>query len=885
MASNILSRLLPSASDEGQPDGRFISHTRTRSTASDIEAAAAMAIDEANLGEQFQEQDLEQLLAEENDLATESTAFLPDKSKNKSGKGRADEKWKRQHTTAGGPASRIEEDEDVPESLLFEGQKGYRPGDRTRQRASSAAHDAVPVPGPETHNTRAQWNAARAQQPLHPDRTRSRTTPARQMIRALGADPKQKALWKWANVENLDVFLKQVYEYYAAHGIWSIVLQRVISVLSGAFIIGFSTFLLFCIDYSLLPHRTSLDEIRIKQCTRKMPTIASFVLWVSAVWWVYTLISFIRDIPRLWDMKNFYEHLLDIPDCDIQTVSWQYVVAKLMLLRNANPHTAQNMSSENRRFLRGQSKQRMDAHDIANRLMRKENYWIGIINKEILDTTVNIPFIGKYSIFTRVIEWNIGLCLMDFVFDDQSQVKEVFLKSQSRRELVEILKRRFFIIGVFSIFFSPILAFYFFVIQFFTNFTEYQKNPSELGARSFSPLAEWKFREFNELYHIFRRRKTMAFPYANTYLDQFPKDKMDQASKFVAFISGALAAVLGVISLLDPELFLGFEIAGKTVLFWLGVFGTVYMATRPASLHDEMVLDPEHHLKRVIECTHYYPESWQKRLHTDEVRQEFSTLYQLKIILFLQELASVILTPFVFLISLPRCAEALIDFIREFTIHVDGLGHVCSFAIFDFKRPGDPPRRLGAPGLASPDLRADYYAAKDNKLLESYYSFLDHYAPNPRRGLAPRRKGAGFNLPPQFPGLAAEHVNRDPQASRGVLGAHPEPMHSILLDPHHQPQPRAPPQARQRLRGPSGLVAGAGVEEEEGPVPAERTGRSEQAAVEDDSELGDSWAVRADTGGEPERREPEAEGGAGAGVLGLLYQFQKAQAEGRHVHL
>ena len=55
----------------------------------------------------------------------------------------------------------------------------------------------------------------------------------------------------------------------------------------------------------------------------------------------------------------------------------------------------------------------MDAHDIANRLMRRDNYLIALVNKDYFDTTVPIPFIGNQQFWTRSIEWNIGLCLMD----------------------------------------------------------------------------------------------------------------------------------------------------------------------------------------------------------------------------------------------------------------------------------------------------------------------------------------------------------------------------------------------------------------------------------------------------------------------------------------
>jgi len=61
----------------------------------------------------------------------------------------------------------------------------------------------------------------------------------------------------------------------------------------------------------------------------------------------------------------------------------------------------------------------------------------------------------------------------------------------------------------------------------------------------------------------------------------------------------------------------------------------------------------------------------------------------MKIMIYGQELLSVVLTPFVLWFSLPDCAPAIVDFFREFTIHVDSLGYVCSFAVFDFQRHGN----------------------------------------------------------------------------------------------------------------------------------------------------------------------------------------------------
>src|SRR6478735_1046593 len=46
--------------------------------------------------------------------------------------------------------------------------------------------------------------------------------------------------------------------------------------------------------------------------------------------------------------------------------------ARIMALREQNPKTATNITPKLRQFIGSQSKERLDAHDIANRLMRKE---------------------------------------------------------------------------------------------------------------------------------------------------------------------------------------------------------------------------------------------------------------------------------------------------------------------------------------------------------------------------------------------------------------------------------------------------------------------------------------------------------------------------------
>ena len=192
--------------------------------------------------------------------------------------------------------------------------------------------------------------------------------------------------------------------------------------------------------------------------------------------------------------------------------------------------------------------------------MRRDNYLIALINKEILDLTLPIPFLRHRQFFSSALEWNLKFCILDLVFNEAGHVRPLFLRDVHRRALSEGLKTRFLFAGFMNALCAPFIVMYIILDYFFRYFTEYQKNPSQIGSRKYTVLAQWKFREFNELWHFFERRINMSYPFASRYMDQFPKEKTIQLSKFLAFVAGALASVLAVASLIDPESFLAFEV-------------------------------------------------------------------------------------------------------------------------------------------------------------------------------------------------------------------------------------------------------------------------------------------------------------------------------------
>ena len=73
-------------------------------------------------------------------------------------------------------------------------------------------------------------------------------------------------------------------------------------------------------------------------------------------------------------------------------------------------------------------------------------------------------------------------------------------------------------------------------------------------------------------------------------------------------------------SVIDPDLFLHFEISShRTVLFYIGLFGSILAVARGMIPEENMVYDPEELMREIIQSTHYMPSEWKDRLHSQQV--------------------------------------------------------------------------------------------------------------------------------------------------------------------------------------------------------------------------------------------------------------------------
>ena len=77
---------------------------------------------------------------------------------------------------------------------------------------------------------------------------------------------------------------------------------------------------------------------------------------------------------------------------------------------------------------------------IANRILRQENYLIALFNKDVLDLSLPIPFLGgRQQVLTRALEWNLRFCLMGYLCGGAGRggVRKVFLRERNKAALVD----------------------------------------------------------------------------------------------------------------------------------------------------------------------------------------------------------------------------------------------------------------------------------------------------------------------------------------------------------------------------------------------------------------------------------------------------------------
>eukprot|EP00936_MAST-01D_sp_MAST-1D-sp1_P002394 g2394.t1 len=497
-----------------------------------------------------------------------------------------------------------------------------------------------------------------------------------------GNNPYVPAEDEWPIEKNIDLFFGEVYHYFEKRGWVSIVAQRVVNIVTLGFTIVFSVFMLEMVDWSKLT--TCKDEATCGSFSKyiddswlrnPVQSWGGFVVFayfmLFALYWVWNVWElFWIALPSANKMHKFYSRILKIEQRELYTIEWDCVVQRI------------GLAQEQRRFTLA-FKQGTGADgcitplEVALRLMRKENYLVAMMSEpELLD--MRIP--GLKTLFvSRNLEFFLHHCLLNAMFNDRFQLRDEFRDPRN-------LSRRFFTHGVFHALFLPFMLIFMLMQFFMKHAQDWHSKKSYLGPRMYSSAAMWQLREYNELPHVLEHRLGRSYKYAIKYLEIFQSPLLAIIARGVMYISGAVVGLLLVFALLDDATLLYVHLWDRQLLFFITLGGGVFAGARVCvpSVDDEIYI-PENTMIKIASHTHYFPKTWRGKCHTLDVRDQFDSMFQFRAALFFGELLSVIWTPWILCVSLPRCSQQIVRFVIENSTDVNGIGTVCKLSTFDFE--------------------------------------------------------------------------------------------------------------------------------------------------------------------------------------------------------
>ncbi|KAF3335190.1 autophagy-related protein 9-like protein [Carex littledalei] len=529
-------------------------------------------------------------------------------------------------------------------------------------------------------------------------------------------------------IPDLDIFFGRLYDYYCEKGLSCIVTKWILEILNVIFIVCFIGFFLLLVDWNALTRvKCGVEAVELgeKPCDlweevikkhpmvpftfSKMVVVGSMVLLT-----LYGFFNFLKFFVQFKDtlrVRRFYYNSLHVTDQEIQTKPWPRILEKLVRLQRTQRLCVVKDLTE---------------HEVVMRIMRKENFLIGMLNKGVLGCPISwwVPGRGpgvnslssgrkNYLILPKTLEWTLNWCIFESMFDNKFCVQRDFTTNPL------ILRRRLIVVGIGMLLLSPCLVIFMLVYLFLKHAEQFYHQPSTASSRRWSNLSKWILREFNEVEHLFKHRMNNSAVHASNYLKQFPSPLISIIAKFISFVSGGFAAILIIIAFLDESLLEG-QVFGRNLFWYAAVFGTVTAISRAMIAEELQVLDAEGAMTLVVRETHYMPKRWRGKENTEPVRKEFESLFLYTGMMLLEEMASILITPYLLIFDIPKRVDDILRFVSDFTVYVQGVGDVCSLSLFDFEKHGN--KHYGSPCDAIKDMRSS-----QGKMEKSFLSFQSTY--------------------------------------------------------------------------------------------------------------------------------------------------------------
>ena len=447
-------------------------------------------------------------------------------------------------------------------------------------------------------------------------------------------------------------FINKLYYYYVHNGYRNIITTQIVNILINLFTVMFVIFIYNCIDYGKvlsIKEDTSLSQVI--HLNRFLDL--SIFLWIQLVIFfiiiICKILSIVDDLVSFKATREFYNKTLKILDSDLNNCTWEIILKKLRKYYNNND---------------------IDAYFISNKIMTKDNYMIGMINKDI----INIKRL------TTLFEWNLMYCIVIYIFDENYKVKKNL--TSDRNIHIDKIKTRLRSVSLVNFLLMPFIIIFLIFYNLFEYCEKFYNSPKLINSREFTLEAKIKFRYYNEIHHHFLERMEKSKEAANEYMNQFHSKITENIAKLIIFLLSAIFTILILLSILNENVLLHLQITpNKTVLWYIGILATIITISKNL-INKKTVFYPKDKMIELRKLIKYLPEEYETSNNFNKIKKEFSHYFQFKLIILVNEIFYTLFVPFK-LFELSYDVEKIVIFLQENTLRHNKIGRTIKLSLFD----------------------------------------------------------------------------------------------------------------------------------------------------------------------------------------------------------
>lgn len=449
---------------------------------------------------------------------------------------------------------------------------------------------------------------------------------------------------------NNTTFIHQLYNYYIFKGYYNLISTQIINIFVSNFIVFFILFFANCVDINgilNLDSKTNIQEfINISNFFN-----INYFIWILLIF--FYIITFMKilsvfdDIYVYNNIREYYKNTLKIVDKELDYVEWGTIIKNL----------------------KDKTEQDLDIFYINNIICSKDNYFIYLLNNNII----------QIKSLNKLLEWNLHFCIFFSIYNNNFKINDNIFTEKNKYTNKIKMKMRF--ISIMNMIFMPFILTLVSFYYLFSYGEIFYNNPKTIVSRGYSNREKWRMRLYNELEHENEIRMKETEKYSTEYINLFKNKILIIIFRLLIFLLSSILLVLVFLSILNDRILVNLIIIpNKPVLWVIGILAPIIAVFRNYMI-SENKRTPEKVIEDLGKYT-YIEEDIIDNAHRSWVYKKISKNFSFKVILFAKDIASILMTPFN-LWKLSYYSNDILDAILQVTSPHNRLGFICDNSNFE----------------------------------------------------------------------------------------------------------------------------------------------------------------------------------------------------------